>query len=105
MKPVTYFIRQAPGNVVALIQDGRVDSAIFGDGDPRPAPQAALAEIAELSWTDPQPRSIELPDLGWYRMIGRPGDGDEILVTGCPGRRPGTPAWDAMCSKPRSFPG
>ena len=93
MKPLTQLIGQAPGNVVALIQNGEVvDSAIFGDGDARPAPPAAIAAIAERSWTDPQPHTVELPDLGWYRMVGRPGDGDEILVTAVSR----TPAWEAM---------
>ena len=93
MKPLTNLIGQAPGNVVALIQGGEVvDSAHFGDGDAQPAPAAAVQKIAELSWTDPQPRSVELPDLGWYRMVGQPGDGDEILVTGVSR----TPAWQAM---------
>lgn len=93
MKPLTYFLGQAPGNVVALIRNGEVvDSAHFGDGDARPAPPAAVEKIADLSWTDPQPRNVELPGLGWYRMVGRPGDGDEILVTAVSR----TPAWDAM---------
>ncbi|MBB2990082.1 two-component system sensor histidine kinase TrcS [Mycolicibacterium iranicum] len=93
MKPLTRLIGQAPGNVVALIQNGRVvDSAYFGDGDAQQAPGEAVATIAGLSWTDPQPRSIELPGLGWYRMVGRPGDGDEVLVTGVSR----TPAWNAM---------
>ncbi|KWX65784.1 cell wall metabolism sensor histidine kinase WalK [Mycobacterium sp. NAZ190054] len=93
MKPLTNLIGQAPGNIVALIQNGTVvDSAYFGDGDAQVAPPAAVAKIAELSWTDPQPRTVELPGLDWYRMVSRPGDGDEILVTGVSR----TPAWDAM---------
>ncbi|MDA2893154.1 HAMP domain-containing sensor histidine kinase [Mycolicibacterium sp. BiH015] len=93
MKPLTHFIGQAPGNVVALIQNGEVvDSAFFGDGEARKAPQAAVDTIAGLSWSDPEPRTVELPGLGWYRMVGKPGDGDEILVTGVSR----APAWDAM---------
>lgn len=93
MKPLTNLIGQAPGNVVALIQNGTVvDSAHFLGGDAQPAPQAAVDVIAGMSWTDPQPRSVELPGLGWYRMVGRPGGGDETLVTGVSR----TPAWNAM---------
>ena len=34
MKPLTHLIGQAPGNVIALIQDGKVvDSAYFVDGE------------------------------------------------------------------------
>lgn len=93
MKPLTHLIGQAPGNVVALIQDGQVvDAAHFLDGSAEQAPPQAVAEIAAMSWTDPQIRTVELPGLGWYRMVGRPGDGDEVLVTGVSR----TPAWEAM---------
>ena len=93
MKPLTHLIGQAPGNVVALIQDGQVvDAAHFLDGAAEPAPAAAVARIAEMSWADPQPRTVELPGLGWYRMVSGPGDGNEVLVTGVSR----TPAWQAM---------
>lgn len=51
-----------------------------------------MARIAELSWTGAEPRTVELPDLDYYRMVGRPGDGNEILVTGVSRK----PAWDAV---------
>ena len=93
MKPLTQLIGQAPGNVIALIQHGKVvDSAYFVDGEARPAPPAAVARIAELSWAGGVPRTVELPDLDYYRMLGRPGDGDEVLVTGVSRK----PAWEAM---------
>jgi two-component system, OmpR family, sensor histidine kinase TrcS len=93
MKPLTQLIGQAPGNVIALIQHGKVvDSAYFTDGESRPAPPEAVARIAELSWTGTEPRTIKLPGLDYYRMVGRPGDGDEILVTGVSRE----PAWDAI---------
>jgi two-component system, OmpR family, sensor histidine kinase TrcS len=93
MKPLTHLIGQAPGNVVALVRDGAVvDSAHFGDGDAQVAPAQASEAIANLSWADSQPRSVELPGLGWYRMVGRPGGPDEVLVTGVSR----TPAWEAM---------
>jgi two-component system sensor histidine kinase TrcS len=93
MKPLTYLIGQAPENVIALIQHGKVvDSAYFVDGEARPAPPAAVARIAELSWPGAEPRTVKLPDLDWYRMVARPGDGDEILVTGVSRK----PAWDAV---------
>lgn len=93
MKPLKYLIGQAPENVIALIQDGKVvDSAYFVDGEARPAPPAAIARIAELTWTGAEPRTVKLPDLDYYRMVARPGDGDEILVTGVSRK----PAWDAV---------
>jgi two-component system, OmpR family, sensor histidine kinase TrcS len=93
MKPLTQFIGQATGNVIALIQRGEVvDSALFADGEARPAPPDAVATIASMSWAGEQPRTVELPGLDWYRMVGRPGDGDEILVTGVSRE----PAWRAV---------
>jgi two-component system sensor histidine kinase TrcS len=93
MKPLVNLIGQAPGNVVVLIQGGQVvDSAHFLDGDAEQAPPEAVRTIAGMTWSDPQVRSVELPGLGWYRMVGRPGDGNEMLVTGVSR----TPAWDAM---------
>jgi two-component system, OmpR family, sensor histidine kinase TrcS len=93
MKPLTHLIGQAPGNVIALIQDGKVvDSAYFVDGEARRAPDETVAKIGELSWVGGEQRTVRLPELGYYRMVARPGDGNEILVTGVSRK----PAWDAM---------
>lgn len=93
MKPLTHLIGQAPGNVIALIQDGKVvDSAYFVDGEARAAPRDAVAKIAELSWAGSGPRTVALPDLGYYRMVAQRGDGNEVLVTGVSRK----PAWQAM---------
>jgi two-component system sensor histidine kinase TrcS len=93
MKPLAQLIGQAPENVIALIQHGKVvDSAYFVDGEARAAPPAAVARIAELSWTGGEPRTVKLPGLDYYRMVGRPGDGDEVSVTGVSRK----PAWDAV---------
>lgn len=93
MKPLTYLIGQAPGNVIALIQNGKVvDSAYFVDGEARPAPRAAVEQIAEMSWAGTEPSTVKLPGLDYYRMVARPGDGDEMLVTGVSRE----PAWDAV---------
>jgi len=92
MKPLTHLIGQAEGNVVALIQGGKVvDSAYFVDGEARPAPQTAVDAIAATAAAGAV-HTVELPGLGWYRMVSQPGDGDEILVTGVSR----TPAWNAM---------
>jgi two-component system sensor histidine kinase TrcS len=93
VKPLKYLIGQAPENIIALIQHGKVvDSAYFVEGEARPAPPAAFARIAELTWTGKEPRTVKLPDLDYYRLVARPGDGDEILVTGVSRK----PAWDAV---------
>jgi two-component system sensor histidine kinase TrcS len=93
MKPLQDFLGQAPGNVIALIRNGEVvDSAYFVGDEGRPAPPVAVRDLAQASTVGPEPRSIHLPGLGWYRMISRPGDAGETLVTGVSR----TPAWDAM---------
>ncbi|MCV7154936.1 sensor histidine kinase [Mycolicibacterium pyrenivorans] len=93
MKPLTQVMGQAPGNVIALIQDGRVvDSAYFVDGEAQPLPPAAVEAIENLPPSGAEPRTVKLPGLDWYRMVSRPGDGDEILVTGVSR----APAWASM---------
>ncbi|MBU8816482.1 HAMP domain-containing histidine kinase [Mycolicibacterium goodii] len=93
MKPLIHVMGQAQGNVIALIQHGQVaDSAFFIDGEAKPAPPATTAALRDLAATGPTPRNVELPELGWYRVVSHPGDGDETLVTGVSY----TPAWEAM---------
>ncbi|WP_193044947.1 sensor histidine kinase [Mycolicibacterium baixiangningiae] len=93
MKPLGLVMGQSPGNVVAMIRGGDVvDSAHFADGEAQAVPPTALAAMVAESSTGAAPRSVELPGLGWYRMVSQPGDGDEILVTGVSW----APAWDAM---------
>ncbi|GAB3221198.1 sensor histidine kinase [Mycolicibacterium hippocampi] len=93
MKPLGYVMGQAPGNVIALIQNGRVvDSAHFVGGEAEPLPPEAVATIENLSPLGAEPRTVELPGLEWYRMVSHPGDGDEVLVTGVSR----SPAWVAM---------
>lgn len=93
MKPLQDFVGQAPGNVIALIRNGEVvDSAYFLGDEGRPVPRAAVQNLLQASTFGAEPGSIELPGLGWYRIISRPGDGDETLVTGVSR----APAWDAM---------
>ncbi|MBO0678395.1 HAMP domain-containing histidine kinase [Mycolicibacterium sp. S2-37] len=93
LKPLTGFMGQAPGNVIALVRDGEVvDSAFFGEGEARQPPPAAVAAIAAEAAGGDAPRTVKLAELGWYRMVSRPGDAGEILVTAVSR----TPAWDAM---------
>ena len=92
MKPLVHLMGQAPGNVVAMIRDGQVvDSAYFVDGEARPAPTATLRTITGLS-LGPDARTVELPELGWYRMTARTTDRGELLVTAVSR----APAWQAM---------
>ena len=92
MKPMANLTGQAPGNVVAIIRSGRVvDSAHFVEGGAEPLPAAAIEVLATSPWRA-EPRTFELPGLGWYRMTSRPADDNEILVTGVSR----TPAWEAM---------
>jgi len=82
MKPLTQVVGQAPGNIVLLVRDGEVvDSALFGDGDAGPVPAAAIAELAGQSWVRDRSETVWLPELGLYRMVGRPGGGGKLLVT------------------------
>jgi two-component system sensor histidine kinase TrcS len=82
MKPLTQVVGQAPGNVIALIQHGKVvDSALFRDGEAGPAPDDVVAKMPQLAWHGGGKRTVDLPELGEYLMESRPGDGDETMVT------------------------
>ena len=82
-KPLVQFIGQAPGNVIALVRNGRVvDSALFADGDAGPAPAAAVDKIAATAWTDGEAHTGWLPGLGKYLMKSTRGDTGETLITG-----------------------
>jgi two-component system sensor histidine kinase TrcS len=82
MKPLTQVIGQAPKNVIALIQNGKVvDSAIFHDGTAGPAPEDVVADLPKLAAEGSGKRGVWLPGLGEYLMETRPGDGNEVLVT------------------------
>ena len=83
MKPLTQVVGQAPGNVIALIQNGKVvDSAHFKDGEAGPASGKVIDEIPKLAaWIGTGKQEVDLAGHGEYLMEVRPGDGDERLVT------------------------
>lgn len=80
---LTAFVGQAPGNLIAVLHDGEVvQSAMFSDGEPHPAPDAVVKALDAQSWDQHEPRTIKLPVLGSYRVCSQPaGDGD-VLVSG-----------------------
>ncbi|MHC9290881.1 sensor histidine kinase [Mycobacterium sp. LTG2003] len=80
---LTAFVGQAPGNLIAVLHDGEVvQSAMFSDGEPHPAPGAVVKALDAQSWDQHEPRTIKLPVLGSYRVCSQPaGDGD-VLVSG-----------------------
>jgi two-component system sensor histidine kinase TrcS len=80
---LTAFVGQAPGNLIAVVRDGEVvQSAMFSDGEPRPAPAAVTQALDAQPWTDHNPRTVKLPVLGSYRLASQAaGDGD-VLVSG-----------------------
>ncbi|WP_267290725.1 sensor histidine kinase [Mycobacterium hackensackense] len=78
------FVGQAPGNLIAVLHDGEVvQSAVFSDGEPHPAPRAVVDALDSLDWTGAGPRTVKLPELGAYRLAAEPaggvGDGHVLL--------------------------
>ncbi len=75
---------QPPGTLGARLVGGAVTAVgVIGDdehADPTPADRAALARLTATA----QPHTITLPTLGDYRIIARPGDDHDLLVTGLP---------------------
>ncbi|MDV3125431.1 HAMP domain-containing histidine kinase [Mycobacterium sp. 21AC1] len=82
-KALTAFVGQAPGNLIAVLHDGEVvQSAVFSDGEPRPAPPAVVRALDERSWDDGESGTVKLPVLGSYRLASQPAGDGHLLVSG-----------------------
>ncbi len=80
---LTAFVGQAPGNLIAVLHDGEViQSAVFSDGEPHPAPVAVTRALDQYGWTDEHPRTVKLPVLGSYRLASQPVGNGDVLVSG-----------------------
>lgn len=76
------FPGQAPGTVIALLDDGApVLSASFSDAEPVPAPPDALHALESIDWNDGNRLTVELGDLGSHRVGSRELGGGERLVS------------------------
>ncbi len=75
------FKDQTPGNLIAVLRNGRViGSAVFSEDEPRPAPADVIAALEAQSWTYGPPRSEQLGGLGSYRMDSRAVNGDRLVA-------------------------
>ncbi|QRY53716.1 sensor histidine kinase [Mycolicibacterium septicum] len=80
---LTAFVGQAPGNLIAVLHDGEViQSAVFSDGEPHPAPVSVTRALDQYAWTDEHPRTVKLPALGSYRLASQPAGNGDVLVSG-----------------------
>lgn len=80
---LTAFVGQAPGNLIAVLHDGEViQSAVFSDGEPHPAPVAVTRALDQYGWSDGHPRTVKLPVLGSYRLASQPVGNGDVLVSG-----------------------
>lgn len=81
--PMTEFMGQAHGNLIAVLRDGAVvNSAVFSDDEARAAPDDVVAAIDAESWKDGAPRTVRLASLGSYRIQSRALDGGDRLIAG-----------------------
>jgi two-component system sensor histidine kinase TrcS len=97
-KPLTQFVGQAPGSVIALMRDGRViDSAMFSDGEPAVAPADVVAGIEGHQWQRQSgaAETVLLGDKGSYRMHGTARGPNDMLISGV-SDAPGGRAVDSM---------
>jgi two-component system sensor histidine kinase TrcS len=75
------FTGQTPGNLIAVLHDGRVvGSAVFSEDEPRPAPADVVRAIEAQPWNDGPPRTEDLGSLGAYRVDSSAGGGDRLVV-------------------------
>jgi two-component system sensor histidine kinase TrcS len=75
------FTGQTPGNLIAVLRDGKVvASAVFSEDEPRPAPPDAIRAIEAQSWTDGQSRIESLGSLGTHQVDSRTSGSDRLVV-------------------------
>jgi len=71
------------GSIGAIIDNGTVVSSALQDGnDARPALSSAVRQRLLTLRADGEPRSVELPGLGDYRVIARTMPDGDVLVSG-----------------------
>jgi two-component system OmpR family sensor kinase len=71
------------GSIGAVLQNGRVvGSALQDAGNTRPPVSAAVQQRLLSLRADGQPRSVQLPGLGDYRMLARTMPDGDVLVSG-----------------------
>ena len=75
------FTGQTPGNLIAVIRDGKVvASAVFSEYEPRPAPPDAIRAIEAQPWTDGPSRIENLGSLGPHQIDSRTAGSDRLVV-------------------------
>ncbi|MUL66618.1 two-component sensor histidine kinase [Mycobacterium sp. CBMA 234] len=80
---LTAFAGQAPGNLIAVLHNGVVvQSAVFPDGEPKPPSADVVKAVATQRWANLDPRTVDLPQLGSYRIAGWDAGGGDVLVAG-----------------------
>ncbi len=77
---LTGFPGQAPGTAIALFSDGQpVFSAVFGDGEPVPAPADVIAALSGIDWGKGDPVTVSLGSLGPHQVGSRVVGGDRLV--------------------------
>ncbi|GAB3025379.1 sensor histidine kinase [Mycobacterium bourgelatii] len=75
------FTGQTPGNLIAVIRDGKViASAVFSEDEPRPAPPDVIQAIESMTWNDRPSRVERLGSLGSYQVDSRVAGSDRLVV-------------------------
>ncbi|MFV0494724.1 sensor histidine kinase [Mycobacterium sp.] len=75
------FTGQTPGNLIAVLRDGKVvASAVFSEDDPQPAPEDVVRAIEARSWTETPSRIEKLGGLGPHQVNSRMAGPDRLVV-------------------------
>lgn len=75
------FTGQTPGNLIAVLRDGKViASAVFSEDEPRPAPPDVIRAIEGQSWQDGPSRIETLGRMGSYQVDSRAAGSDRLVV-------------------------
>jgi two-component system sensor histidine kinase TrcS len=79
-KPLTDFTGQSAGTVIAVMSgDEVVQAAMFDDDGAQQAPAAAITALESLNWAGGSPQTVDIGELGRYRVSSRVIDGERLI--------------------------
>lgn len=75
------FTGQTPGNLIAVLRNGVViGSAVFSEGEPKPAPADVVRALEAQSWPGATPRTEMLGSMGFHRVDSTMQGSDSLVV-------------------------
>lgn len=81
-KPLTDFTGQSAGTVIAVMSGGEaLQAATFDDDGAQQAPAEAITTLESLTWTGDEPQTVDIGELGDYRVASQVISDRERLIS------------------------